>query len=168
MIDDNSVEIVDCVLDESSYVSKLFLGGKIRKLNNQNGTPITGLQDVVKYHGNPGFRRYISTSNDIDELKYLRSDLYLTLNQLEKIKERISSCKKLGDCSKTKLYYKNIKKKYIDQGLTEKDVDKAIAEFKKDITTCNTKIRQLKKTVKESSSLLENSFAQDIFNELDM
>ena len=60
-----------------------------------------------------------------------------------------------------------LRKKYIDRGLTGKDVDKTILELKKDCETCTKRIKELRKNVKESS-LLENSFIDDIIVELDL
>ena len=122
MINDNSNEILNSVLDESSYLSKLALPLKVKKINKSKGVSITCMGDLIKYHYNPCLRQICQTSKDIDEIKYLRDDIRTSIPQLNKIQERMYNCKKLGECDKTKSYYKYIKKKYLDKGLTENDV----------------------------------------------
>ena len=130
-------------IDESSFLSKLTLSAKIKKLNSQSKTPVNGYPDLIKYHNNPGMKKYIEKSNDIDELYYLKKDLQSTFSTLRKIGDRIKLCKS-GENKTNSSYYKYIKKHYIDQGLTEKDVDKTIEELNKLIKYINDKIKKLK------------------------
>ncbi len=168
MISDSSADLVNSVLGESSYLSKLTLPLKIKKINAAKGVSINGMADLIKYHYNPGLRQIIQTSQDIDELRYIRDDTRTTIPTLNKIQERIYNCKKLGNCKLTKSYYKYIYKTYIDKGLTENDVKKTIVETQKTIQICNTRIKELKKKgIKESNNLLESvQYGDEILNEL--
>lgn len=166
MLYDNSIEFVNNVLDESSYLSKLALPLKVKKINKSKGVSINGYADLIKYHYNPGLRQVCQTSKDIDELKYLRDDTRTSIPTLNKIQERMYNCRKLGECKETKSYYKYIKKKYLDRGLTENDVKKTIIETQKTIQICNDRIKELKKAIKESGLVKSCQYADDIINEL--
>lgn len=122
--------------------------------------------DLIKYHYNPGLRQICQTSKDIDEIKYLRDDIRTSIPQLNKIQERMYNCKKLGECDKTKSYYKYIKKKYLDKGLTENDVKQTIVETQKTIQICNNRIKELKKAMKENALFESFQYGNEILNEL--
>lgn len=166
MINDNSNEILNSVLDESSYLSKLALPLKVKKINKSKGVSITCMGDLIKYHYNPGLRQICQTSKDIDEIKYLRDDIRTSIPQLNKIQERMYNCRKLGECDKTKSYYKYIKKKYLDRGLTENDVKQTIVETQKTIQVCNNRIKELKKAMKENTLFESFQYGNEILNEL--
>lgn len=166
MINDNSNEILNSVLHESSYLSKLALPLKIKKINKSKNVIINGYPDLIKYHYNPGLRQICQTSKDIDELKYLRDDTRTSIPTLNKIQERMYNCRKLGECKKTKSYYKYIKKKYLDKGLTETDVKKTIIETQKTIQICSSRIKELNKSIKESNSIEYFQYGDKVLNEL--
>ena len=136
--------IKESFLEESSFLSKLMLPGKIRKYGKEEGFVVKELSDYLKKHYNPGLRKYIENSNDIDELQYIKADTRTLIPTINKIKERISLCKKLGNTDKTKNYYDYIKKHYIDKGITEKDCDACLEEIKKQEKMINDKIKELK------------------------
>ena len=131
-------------IEESSFLSKLMLPFKIRKYNSEEGVSINDISDFIKHGYNPGFRKLIDKSTDIDELIYLRNDHRTLIPQLVTIKERIKLCKELGETNKTKNYYKGIKKIYIDKGITEKQVQKSIDECYITIDIINKRIKELK------------------------
>ena len=131
-------------VEESSFLSKLFMQPKVRAINKKKGVSIKSVPDIVKHHGNPGLLEIVRTSNDIDELQYIKKDTSGIYSTLEKIKERIKLCKELGDSSKTSSYYKYIKKEYIDEGLTEKDVEKTIESLRKQDELITKRVKELK------------------------
>lgn len=149
------------IIEESSFASKLVMQPKISKINKQKGVSIKGYPDLIKNHYNPGLRQIINTSKDVDELRYLIADTRTAFGNLNKIRDRIKLCKSQGENSKTSSYYKYIKKHYIDEGITEKDADKTIAELNKDIETAKKRIKELNKSVKEE-------FVIDEFADSDM
>lgn len=132
-------------IQESSALSKMTLQAKVRRYNKQQGTKVNNIVDMIKHGYNPGLRTLIKNSKDIDELQYIKKDTHTIIPTLEKIKERIGLCKKHGETSQTESYYKYIKKNYIDAGITEKDVQKAIDEIKVQDKLINDKIKELKK-----------------------
>ena len=132
-------------LEESSFLSKQFLQTKVTAYNKKKGVSIKSMPDLIKNHSNPGLTELVKNSKDIDELKYLKKDTQTTFSTLNKIKERIGLCKRLGETDKTKNYYKAIKRDYIDKGLTEKDVDATIVGMKKLIEDINKRIKELEK-----------------------
>lgn len=132
-------------IQESSALSKMTLQSKVRRYNKQQGTKVNNIVDMIKHGYNPGLRTLIKNSKDIDELQYIKKDTHTMIPTLEKIKERIGLCKKLGETSQTESYYKYIKKNYIDAGITEKDVQKAIDEVKVQDKLINDRIKELKK-----------------------
>lgn len=148
-------------IDESSFASKLLLQKRISKINKQKGVEISGgnkgIKNLIKNHYNPGLRQIINTSNDIDELQYIRKDTRTVFHALEKIKERINLCKSEGETRKTSSYYKFIKSNYIDEGITEKDVQKTIDELNKDMNTISVRIKELRKTQNESFEIFIDS-----------
>jgi DNA replicative helicase MCM subunit Mcm2 (Cdc46/Mcm family) len=144
-----AVEIMNIMnesyIEESSFLSKLFMQPRVRAINKKKGVSITSMEDLIKHHHNPGLLEIVKTSKDIDELEYIKKDTHGVFPTLEKIKERIGLCRELGETSKTSSYYKYIKKHYIDKGITEKDVDKTIEELKKQEKLINERIKELKK-----------------------
>ena len=136
-------------VNESSALSKLMLPHKISKYNREEGVYIKGLADYIKHGGvNPGFRTVIRKSTDIEELQYLRTDTRTLIPTLNTIKERIKLCNELGETNKTKNYYKGIKKMYIDKGITEKDVQKALDGTNETIKLIGERIKELQKEKK--------------------
>ena len=147
------------MLIESSFVDKLKIQPRVSKINKSKGIRIKNYPDLVKNHYNPGFRHIINASKDINELNYIRQDTKNAFNTLTKIRERIVLCKKIGETQKTKSYYKYIKKKYIDEGLTERDVDLTIKELNKDMETISKRVKELRKGITEESMV--DSFIEE-------
>lgn len=125
--------------------SQLKMGKQVAKYNKKNGTPLKGAASVLKLHDNPGFRNIINQCNDLEDLKYLREDTKISIGTFKLIKERIEKCKKLGECTETKKYYKGIKKKYLDEGITPRDCDLTIKKFEEYKNLLNDKIKKLGK-----------------------
>lgn len=149
MIDDYIEDLLDTVelemsINESSYLSKLSLPFKIKKYGKEEGFVVKEIADLLKKHYNPGVRKLIEKSTDIDELQYIKKDTRTLIPTINKIKERIKLCKDLGETSKTSSYYKYIKKHYIDKGITEKDCDMTIDEIHNQEKIINNRIKELK------------------------
>ena len=147
---DNEVDLLEQVeiyedINESSFISKLMLPIKIRKNGRKEGYVVGNMVDYLKKGYNPGLRKVIEQSKDIDELQYIRRDTQTMVPTIQKVKERISLCKKLGKTDKTKGYYDYIKKHYIDNGITEKHCDIALEEIKKQNKMISDRIKELKK-----------------------
>ena len=107
--------------------------------------PHQNLDETFKKHSYPGLLNFVKNCNSINDLEYLKKDYSGALHTMKIIKERISICEKMGECNKTKNYYKGIKKNYIDKGITVKDVDQTIKWFETIyIKTINDKLKSLK------------------------
>lgn len=159
----------DMYIEESSFFSKIRIPGKVRKYNKQLGVKISNMEDLLKVGKNPGLEKYVQECNDIEELEYLRKDANNSIPTLEKIKERIGICKSKGECKQTAGYYKYIKKHYIDQGITESQVAKAISNLKRLCSEISAKIRKLKsEKYKNESTFLEAAmdFSDNIMTKL--
>lgn len=119
-------------------VSQIFLVRKIK--------PKMDIVDAYKKHSYPGLLNMVKNTDNINDLKYLLKDSTTANNQVKIIGARIDKCNKLGNCAETKNYYKGIKSKYIDKGVTSKDMEaynKWLNEvYKKAI---QDKIKELKK-----------------------
>lgn len=123
----------DEVLNEG-FFNQLSMGFKIH--------PKQDLIETLKKHSYEGFLNLVKKTNKIDDLVYLRKDTNTVFPTIKKISERITKCKKLGECKETQSYYKNIKKKYIDNNITEKDCELTIKWFKEVlIAEINKKIK---------------------------
>lgn len=139
------VELIEAI-EESSFISKLMLPIKIRRgSKKEEGIVIRNITDYLRHHYNPGLRKVIRDSKDIDELQYIRADTNTMIPTLNKIKDRIKLCKELGETKQTAPYYKYIKKNYIDKGITEKDCEICIDEIHKQNKMISDKIKELKK-----------------------
>lgn len=158
-------------VEESSFAHKLYLPIKQSKYNKKNGIKIHNMADLIKNNGNDGTLYLVKTAKDIDTVHYLRKDTNTAKRTILKIKERIILCKKYGNTDKTKNYYKNIKEKYIDQNITEKDCDKTLEFIDKINETAKQRIKELKgdtgiQTLKEFSSINKTSLAPSIIQAL--
>lgn len=134
------------------FTTQLTMSVPVKAYNVKNKTPINGLPDLIKYHKNPGLIAYANKSNNIKDLEYIKKDTYTVIPSINKVKERISLCKELGDTAKTASYYKFIKKNYIDAGITEKDCDITIEWVKSFCKSITDRINRLK----NESCLLES------------
>lgn len=118
---------------------------KIRKYNKQYGVKINDMTSLIKNHGNPGYDRVIEECDNIDDLKILRDDNNVSISQLKTIRSRIDICKNLKETDNDlPVYYKGVKKMYIDKGVTVKDCDLTIESFKKTNTLISKRIKELK------------------------
>lgn len=119
-------------------VSQIFLVRKIK--------PKMEITDAYKKHSYPGLLNMVKNTDNINDLKYLLKDITVTNNQVKIIAERIDKCNKLGNCTETKNYYKGIKSKYIDKGVTSKDME-AYREWLNDVyrKAIQDKIKESKK-----------------------
>lgn len=119
-------------------VSQIFLVRKIK--------PKMEITDAYKKHSYPGLLNMVKNTDNINDLKYLLKDITVTNNQVKIIAERIDKCNKLGNCAETKNYYKGIKNKYIDKGVTGKDME-AYREWLNDVykKAIQDKIKESKK-----------------------
>lgn len=141
---------------ERKLITKITL--EIHKYNIQHKTPINNISDLIKYHKNPGLENYISKCNDYDAAFYIKSDISDDINKLKEIKEKIIECKK-GENTKNKEYYKNIKKKYLDKDLSEKDVDLTLTWADSIYKKISKKVKDLES--KESSKYFDESILID-------
>ena len=143
---------------EEGYLNQLFMSVPIKAYNAKNKTPINNMGDLLKYHKNPGLVNYVKNCKKIEDLRYIKKDSgsHMIIPQIKVIKERISLCKELGECDKTKSYYKGIKKLYLDRGITEKDCDATIEWCKELDKLIADKIAELKKEKVSENTLLES------------
>ena len=135
-------------LNESSTLHRATFGLKIK--------PHQDLVTSFKLHRYQGYLDFINSLDDPDDLKYMRQDINMGLNQFDLIAERIDKCQKLGLCKETKKYYDGIYKMYISKGVTSKDV----MAYKKFLTNecapaVAKRLKEIKK--KENKAMNENS-----------
>lgn len=127
---------VDISLNEG-YLNQLSMGFKIH--------PKQKLEETLKKHTYEGFLNLVKKTKKAEDLEYLRKDVYTVIPTIKKISERIINCKKLGECKETQSYYKNIKKKYLDKGINEKDCELTIKWFKEVVIyEINRKIKEIR------------------------
>lgn len=140
----------DETIEEGTF-NQIIMQLPIQKYNIQHKTPINNIVDLVKYHKNPGLDNYVTKCNDTDDLSYLRRDTRSVIPTLNKIRDRITDCKK-GETNKNKGYYNYIKKKYLDNDLSEKDVDLTLTWVKDVCNRITNKIKQLNKGITTEAS----------------
>ena len=151
------------------FINQLVMSAPVKAYNIKNKTPINNMSDLIKYHKNPGLINYVNKCDNIDDLKYIKEDTNTITPSVKIIKERITLCKQMGDCSKTASYYKFIKRKYIDAGITEKDCDATIQWVKDFNKVINIKVGRLGNDTpsKECADLSPNNFIGAIVCEND-
>lgn len=120
---------------QESALNKITMGFKIK--------PHQNIDETFKKHKYEGLLNFAKKCNDIDDLKYLQKDLSISMHTFAKIRDRIVLCVKKGECKETQAYYKNIKKKYIDNDISAKDIDLTIEWFK------NVYSKEISKRIKE-------------------
>ena len=104
------------------------------------------LKKIFKNHEYPGLLNLVKKTKKLEDLQYLKKDYYMGKNTFEKILKNIKNCEQLGDCEKTKNYYKGIKRKYLDNGITSKDVELTIKWYDTVyLPEINKRIKELKK-----------------------
>lgn len=134
------------VMNETSNLHNAMIAFKIK--------PHQNIDETFKKHSYPGYLNYINKINNLDDLKFIQKDNNIGINQFKKIYEYIVNVEKIGECDKTKNYYKGIKSKYLDKGITSKDVDDTIKWFSTEVKEAiNKKAKELKSQVKESTSM---------------
>lgn len=118
------------------HLNRVTMGFQIK--NHQN------LDVTLKKHSYPGYLELIKKQNNIEDLKYLRSDVNISINLVKNIKQRIEKVKKYGDCGETHRYYKKINE-YIQKGITVRDCDLTLKWFKEIcLKEISKKIKELK------------------------
>ena len=137
------VKINESAIEEGTLNRTFGLSYKINKQMKKDGIK-TGYVELIKNHGNPSADKVIMKEKDISDISYVRRDNNSAITQIRTIGDRIDKCKRLGDCKETHGYYENIKKNYIDKGLTKKDCDLTIASLKKSNAMYTERIKQLR------------------------
>lgn len=140
-----TVDDGDEYIEEGTF-NQIIMQLPIQKYNIQHKTPINNVADLIKYHKNPGLDNYVAKCKNADDLSYLKRDTRTVIPTLKKIRDRITECKK-GETNKNKGYYKNIKKKYLDNDLSEKDVDLTLTWVNDVCKRITNKIKQLQKGI---------------------
>lgn len=137
------VKINESAIEEGTLNRTFGLPYKINKQMKKDGIK-AGYAELIKNHGNPSADKVIMKEKDISDISYVRRDNNSAITQIRTIGDRIDKCKQLGDCKETHGYYENIKKNYIDKGLTKKDCDLTIASLKKSNAMYTERIKQLR------------------------
>lgn len=137
------VKINESAIEEGTLNRTFGLPYKINKQMKKDGIN-TGYAELIKNHGNPSVDKVIMKEKDISDISYVRRDNNSAITQIRTIGDRIDKCKQLGDCKETHGYYENIKKNYINKGLTKKDCDLTIAGLKKSNAMYTERIKQLR------------------------
>lgn len=137
------VRIYESSIEEGTLNRTFGLPYKINKQMKKDGIK-KGYAELIKNHGNPSMDKVIMKEKDISDISYVRRDNNAAITQIRLIGDRIDKCKQLGDCKETHGYYENIKKNYLDKGLTKKDCDLAIAGLKKSNAMYTERIKQLR------------------------
>ena len=101
-------------IEEYSFIDKATLSFRIKDKQK--------FQEILKAHKYEGILNFVKSTNKIGDLEYLKKDYQSIKPLCTKLIERIDKCNKLGECKETKKYYKGVKKHYIDNGVTSKDV----------------------------------------------
>lgn len=137
------VKINESAIEEGTLNRTFGLPYKINKQMKKDGIK-AGYAELIKNHGNPSADKVIMKEKDISDISYVRRDNNSAITQIRTIGDRIDKCKQLGNCKETHGYYENIKKNYIDKGLTKKDCDLTIASLKKSNAMYTERIKQLR------------------------
>lgn len=137
------VKINESAIEEGTLNRTFGLPYKINKQMKKDGIK-AGYAELIKNHGNPSVDKVIMKEKDISDISYVRRDNNSAITQIRTIGDRIDKCKQLGNCKETHGYYENIKKNYIDKGLTKKDCDLTIASLKKSNAMYTERIKQLR------------------------
>ena len=131
----------DCIFLNEGFINQTFMGLKIH--------PHQNIDETFKKHKYEGYLNLINRTKKVNGLEYIRKDIYLGISQFKKIGERIEKCSRLGECDETKNYYNGIKKKYLDKGITTKDVELTIKWFREvALKTLNERIKKIKSNSK--------------------
>ena len=137
------VRVYESAIEEGTLNRTFGLPYKINKQMKKDGIK-KGYAELIKNHGNPSMDKVIMKEKDISDISYVRRDNNAAITQIRMIGDKIDKCKQLGDCKETHGYYENIKKNYLDKGLTKKDCDLAIAGLKKSNAMYTERIKQLR------------------------
>ena len=117
--------------------------------------PKQKLEESFKKHNYPGLLNFVNTCKSIDQLKYIRKDTASTKSSLNTILKRVKS---VEDGKGDPKWENNIKKLYINKGITSKDVQAYIdwlyGPFNKAISD---RIETLKKTLKEAGIIVQEA-----------
>lgn len=129
-------DILNLLITEAStieYIDRRYLEESNKALIGFKIKPHQNIDETFKKHFYQGYLDFIKNKADISDIDYLRKDYQQGLATFKRIKERIEKVEKLGDCSETSKYYKGIKSKYIDKGITSKDVEATIKWYTNNI-----------------------------------
>lgn len=104
------------------------------------------LTKILKKHEYPGILGLVKKTKKLEDLQFLKKDYYNAISTFKRILHNMKNCEQLGDCEKTKNYYKGIKSKYFDKGITSKDVELTIKWYETVyLPEINKRIKELKK-----------------------
>lgn len=128
-------------INEYGQFQKATLGFKIK--------PHKNLEQILKDHKYEGILNLAKTTNKLGDLEYLRKDYQSGKTLFKTLIVRIDKVNKLGLCKETKPYYKSIKKLYIDNGITVKDVEATLKWYEDNyVPVLNQRIKELRKNQK--------------------
>ena len=140
-----SVMCGDHYLTVASLAFDIVIGFKIK--------PKQKLEESFKKHTYPGLLNFVSSCKSIEQLQFLRKDTRTAISQIGIILERV---KAVEDGKGDPKWENNIKKLYIDKGITSKDVQAYLdwlkGPFNKAIAD---RIASLKQSLKEAGILTE-------------
>lgn len=134
------------------YLNQVFMG--LYDFPNRE----TDTAKIIKAHKYDWYLRLIDHTNDLNDLLYIRKDLNYGMQYYDLLEERIELCTRYGDCPKTHKYYKGIKKKFIDKGVTPKDCQLIKKWFEDEARpVLNQKIKEARKAQVESVTFISSS-----------
>jgi len=115
--------------------------------------PRLEMWEILKKHEYPGFYNLIDKTKKIEDLEYMRKDLYLAKRQFTKLKENLEKYRKNPE-KKNRLLDNLIKK-----GVTSKDIDLTIEYYDKKVAPhINGRINELRKLSESIETTLTKPF----------
>ena len=125
-------------LEEYGFIDKVLLPFKIKDHKK--------LKQILKDHKYEGLLNYAKTTKKLGDLEYLKKDYQSGKTLFKTLIVRIDKVNKLGLCKETKNYYNSIKKLYIDNGVTVKDVEATLKWYEDNyVPVLNQRIKELRK-----------------------
>ena len=129
-------ELLESVIYEDKtedYIERLQLTESNKVIMGFKIHPHQNLDETLKKHSYEGYLNFIKNKADLSDIEYIRKDYQLGLNTMKKIRNRMDLINKEGLSNNTKKYYKGIKSKYIDKGITINDIDSTIKWYENNI-----------------------------------
>lgn len=151
-VEEGSIVTEEAALQEG-YLSQATMTYRIH--------PRKTLEQILKTHKYEGLFNMAVKCKKEEDVRYLLRDYRTGKAYFMKIMERIEKCNKLGDCKETHNYYKGVKKKFIDNGITVKDVQLTIKWY--DDVYCPALKSRLKELKEKNAHIHE--FVQSILEE---